>query len=1595
MGRIADATFGRSPAPAEEDTTTASSREIKGSSLHGALNQLSTGTPTGSDELIRPEASHNIVAKDMTDTRRLMWENGGPRKNPPVDLEDAFKTAKAITKYVAVNSLTPNAWLRGINEFFSYGKNWLEANEYNLVDLAAPDSMQTPAMQSMLAKKVLTGQLTPLEAAHEGLRIDSGDWDLDDIHNKLRGLLGMSPSDLVETQIDGKSVTIPKLSTSPSAGDMYVDITEEDWWRRVVSDKAYDFLDNCAIEFSQLNLILPNSMAFSVAQSAASSRADLSVMDVLRFATFMMRDPLFLVPVDQIYRGGKAFLGFKGTPEVRALTGGKPLIINRALIYDTEVIERYNAERSAAISEFMTTNAGATPEDIQRFTKSLPDIVAWHTSVRRGKLIKNYNLSVPNTPEVANRRAAYENAIKSRLSDKEVQNAQKLYFEAIDGARTIVATGVPGKPFEESVRIAAQQLREHIASTSDIGNMTQDQVVAEQMSTIFNNPNLTAEQMAEELMKFARSPEQIDEVSSVIRQLENASELMTRVKRRLKNAGLTEEQISKRIEELMADAVVGLQYRSKYGARKVGVTGAESMEDWLNPLIMSDEDLAFRDLLANPEVEDFARLIRKGDVPELSPIKLSAMSYFWGDPYFIENFAPLAMAHREAQLAMVDYLNTWQTKVQKIVNRIGLRGRDKASFGALGADRANLRELYGKALAIEQTIPKSEIYKYLIVDGKRITAEEVRFIRDKITSVMHERSNELNGKVINLEKEIKLLQNKRNRAIADYERRKLVADLEVERTGKPQDIGMSHPDSDPDYIHLVRRTDEYQRLKQARDAYETEIAAVNDGVALQDILANPAGNLDRTITELEREISKVRNEQLTFASRKGLYTGGAKIIQRDFDQELSGYARQLQKLKDERAKFPASRRVEIAYDEILSDHADEFKDLTQEDWNNIGDIRKLVGQLYEDLLIQRPELATRLTGESITSRNLMSLVNVLKSRSKKEVLNFDSKIARDNAYFLGSADEVVEGTTASWDIMDPLQYVINESNRQIHLSPVITEMQIEVDAAKAAGDYHRSNYLKIILARIKGEPTELDKSVDAAWYAAIDGLAADSATRKTMLQSLKAPTRWATGIVHGYYRGLLTGNTGFAIKNLFQTSGTVGLAGRIPTLKAAYRFFCTEDGMKLAEHAHLTYEFENFMAMSSVRSSTGRAIDQATMATEQVNRGIAFWTGVNEGLDILVRQGVIKNANVDEAVAKGYGRYVMRQGTDCAFQTQHIYGAFGSPAGWVGKDLFGSDVLRPGTQFVNFQLKQTDMARRMLENGNTEGLIRWFQTSGHIVRMLSDAGVNGSDFVGPYMGDPDATGPAPTLGIELLQTGGSMLAGDGMAADRHWQNTKRLGLLLAGGSVGIPMTPIMRGIEYVKGTAGPDSTEHQVKGAGGQLLQQLDDKDAIFRLMGLPSTTAEERMASTTLLRELQMRSMWTSVQNANILATIIQDANAEDRPLDETEQLAMDGVIQGMIDNPISMTTSDAVMAAYRRYNVPQNIRQLLSTTNISLLRKANKIDKIRSMLEVNKLWLQNQWGKEDFEKTYKSVAGVQYEESTLNDADAILQKGSNNGTQ
>lgn len=1568
-----------SSAPAESTGTQQSLDEI--------IQSQTSGVPSSSDTEIAPDANHNLVAVDVQRARERAYTNPWNKdliQSDPQRLWNATRLVRRGETNSALQSI--GRALATMGDWLNRGKEWLEANEFNASNMILNSGMQTPEMQAILAAKVISGESTISEAVRQGLRIDTGNWDIDDMLHNLQGLFKVDdPKTAKSVVVDGEEIPIPRASIHPSAGLMRYDITEEEWWRATLGDKLYNVLDSFAVNFSNMGTGIDNTYGAAIGAEAAGGSMDLSLADGLRLATFTFNDPLFLVPMDKAVDGARAVGILKTTPEMRALTGGRPLIISKSLLASADEIERYRAEMTAATDEFISLSPTASPEVIDQFKSSLPDFVAWRDARRRTRMRENFGILIPDTPEVSNRRAAYERAVYEKRSPREIQELQKAYFQACDDAAKVIASGSAAKPLTESIAIAVESLRSKTGNYLDIGTMVQDPKYADKINDILNS-SLTPEQMLDELMKIADAPEKIEQTVAVIRNLENAGRQYNRVRSRMKALGMTNKQIEKRLDELMADAVVGLTYRQKYGMNKPGLTGAGSIDDWTNPLILSDEDLLHKNLLADSEVEQLVRLARSGEVPELSPIKLSAMSYLWGDPYFKTNFAPIAMKYREAQFAMATYLAEWEKKFSKILDRVGIRVRDRF---VPNAERKQVRELYGRALSIERTLTPSERLKYYIVDGERITPEVIQRAKDARLGKINIRLRDSESLLIAIDQEIAQLQRRYDTYAREYERIRLQAEFEELRTGKPQPIGIDHPGASEEYRLLIRRIEERERLAQSVDRFRSEADAITDDVALGDILASSHTELDDKISAARDKISK-----LEFDRTRSVGGASNKKAEREFDAEIIAAKRELQNLEFERAKYPKHRKVELAYEEILTDKADEFAKLTTEDWNNIRELRTLIEQLYTDLLAHDPALAERLSGGDIANRDLASLVNLLVGQEGRDITSYNSRIAADNVYFLGNTERLPEGITPSWDVMPPLEYVINESNRRIHLRPVLEDMDLEIKTAYADGDPHRANYLKTIRDRITGKPTELDRAVDSAWYGIIDSLPMNKNEKLALLRSLKTPTVWATGLVHAMHRGLLAGSIGFMLKNLFGTMNTVGLAGRMPTLKGAWKYFFAPDGMAIAEHSHLTFEFENFMAMNSVRTRTGRAIDSATLATEQINRGIAFWVGVDEALQILVRQGQIGKPDIAEAIDKGFGRYVFRQGTDVAFQTQHIYGAFGAPKGNPNLDIWGSDITRGGQQFINYQFKQVDFGRRMLEDKDYAAFIRWLQTSGHVTRMLYNMGVDGAQFVGPYMGEPDLTGPAPSMIGEFLMMGDSMRKGDQEEVDRHWNNFKRLGITAAAGSAGIPYTPIRRTIDFARmAAASTDSIGFQVKGAKDSLNQELSGRDTFYRWLGLPSTTTAERIASTKLLRDIELKRLYRASQNANLVASIIQNSLEEERDLNDDERDLLNSLSEEMAADPISAASTEMIISARKRMGIPKGIRELLDMHNIKLLALSGRLDHIRKVLEVNEEWLAMLWGPDEYERVYKGLVGTEYEEATKDATTKILKKEQSNG--
>lgn len=1330
--------------------------------------------------------------------------------------EGKDEIAEIITKAAGEAGEFKESTLYKFIETLSYPRNWLVAQEMNILN-ALKGNIKDDEQQAFLTEQVLMGVLTPEEAVREGLYISADPFNIDwnQAVNWFRSIAGESTQKSKFLDSDEKiGVDILRDSSYP----LKVNISEEQLWRTMLGDKLFDVLDNLSI------VTLPGM--FNQAEQIRK-KADVSIADGLRFMSFIYNDPLAI---------GTVGLDIAGHALTRSGKATKVFSVESRASCALDDLKRYVDWRSAELSDFMLNNPAATQRDVDAYASGLKSFNVFQDELYIQSLREGTNRIIPSTPGIRKAERAVNEAIENGEPFNKIAELRANVNILRDKVSRIDITS------KENIRHLDEVLEEFIESYRRdpyLRKSYDDIIVGDKELWDRINAELKLGRPTYEIVNQMRSMMTADDLEKFGVTLQNLDKVRIgyrAVRGKLSRAGLSASEIDKRMQEMWANMVIGVDYT------KAGVTKPSTLlkaDDWYQLSILPDDDVVAGNLMRHPKVQSLVKTIRGGDIQPYGSGDLSILSPFWRDPYFYNGFNMTALRLQEAELAMVDYAAKYADDMNTILEGVAPRLRDRTNVLGDPA-RAGRRDMYGRAVSFESFIDPAEAAKYITIDGKPITEMQIREITMAVNRPVLRSIDSISREIKKLDIEIDNLE-------------RLVSGA--------RDTGVGHSKE----IDLVRALNRRESLGRRLRAFEARLRPSSEALdaALRGELTLPVPLEGGPNTGAARALSKGR-----------------------FDFDVTGYINR------------------------------SLPGMSDDDVATITQIREFVGQLWNDLLKADPDAAEAMSGRR---RNLATLIQYL--QEDRNATRLQEFYDINNRYFEHlDVDAVRDPKAAHHDIFDPLRYAFNAVNRKIHYKNVTEEVDLLLDNAIAAGEYNKANYLKVIRDRINGVPTSIDRQADAMWYAAIKSnpILTDNVKKALLDYRIMRPTAAALFTVRGFYRGALLANPGFAIKNLFGSVNTMGKYGGMRTMRATWQFL--NDPENLAKQASLTYDLERFFAANTERSKVLRTLTKSNMWTEYFNRGIAFWTGIDMELERMVTNGVINEPTVDAARKAGLLEYVTRVGRDAAFETQHIYDVFGKPSGMVnGVDILGSKTIRPAIQFVNYWPKQTDFMVRMFKDKQYGSFTRFILMSGWLTRVLTDSGIDATEFVGAGYGAPDISAPATDLVTSFVDfISNSVISHDLGQAERDADNFIRGLSTLTGGSMGLPMSIISRGL-----TTADRSADNVLRSLDGDYVASLTDSDRIWTSIGLPTVRARNRHRFAQLMvADQQMRSL--KLTNMVRVLTGLEEERTNNGELTDDQQQLYDNILDE-IESTDLWLTKDKVRAAVKAENIDVTTRQLL----------------------------------------------------------------------
>lgn len=262
------------------------------------------------------------------------------------------------------------------------------------------------------------------------------------------------------------------------------------------------------------------------------------------------------------------------------------------------------------------------------------------------------------------------------------------------------------------------------------------------------------------------------------------------------------------------------------------------------------------------------------------------------------------------------------------------------------------------------------------------------------------------------------------------------------------------------------------------------------------------------------------------------------------------------------------------------------------------------------------------------------------------------------------------------DVWGALDAYVKRGTRKEAMDPALESLAKM--AAKLDDDTYA--YVADLSHRINMRPTRIDN--------AIDNLIKESPIKGKLTS--RPVANLTSKIRSFFYRGFLGFNISSALRNLSQGANTYAKLGEKYTIIGYGKLFRKMVGKDLGdlyEHGVLDEGFIQDKKVG-VYKSLLQKLDPALFGlfetAEKINRGAAFYGAEARGL--------AKGLSPDEAIQ--YAKRMVRE-------TQFSFGAVDTPI------ILSSDIAKTALQMQNYNVKQIEFLKRMIQNKDFGGLLRY------------------------------------------------------------------------------------------------------------------------------------------------------------------------------------------------------------------------------------------------------------------------------------------------
>lgn len=425
--------------------------------------------------------------------------------------------------------------------------------------------------------------------------------------------------------------------------------------------------------------------------------------------------------------------------------------------------------------------------------------------------------------------------------------------------------------------------------------------------------------------------------------------------------------------------------------------------------------------------------------------------------------------------------------------------------------------------------------------------------------------------------------------------------------------------------------------------------------------------------------------------------------------------------------------------------------------------------------------------------------------------------------------------------------------RKLTIQPAIDVMkQINSGLPSVKGRYG-----DLFINEVAGKPGLVEKALDPV----MDQL-------QTQLKWTRRPAQQAVAITTMMNFGMLAGNVGFFMKQMFQTINAAAVTSPLHVLKGLGWLATSKEGRAWAKSLNLGEEFVRLreaqigvdvldnlpkpyrIALRKREDGSflrvGDLVSNVAGFGDTVARSISLATGVS---DYAAKAGkpieVLMRDPLQAAKALEHGLRVSEA-------TQFVYGVTGRNP--VLPAFFGGEVSRLATMFQSYYMKQASF---VLKHSTKDFgfALDWLLYTGMAQRLAaSEFGIDATSFAGIGSTYPSIRWGQPPLASPPVSF---LMAAYGMLGNRNPNEVKvhmdNFSQLLA--SAVIPM--YLQGQKSYKAVQALTKQGLEVSGTG-QLIQRVDEKDYPGLVLGLPLQSATQRRYAERLARVQQQREAST-----------------------------------------------------------------------------------------------------------------------------------------